>query len=85
MSFGHLSLIPMSGTCLQLPAMKRDDALIVWKLKPGGPVFVTLKDGSATEKADASGMWKAPGNALGRVCTSLDTLKVPKARKFMRQ
>lgn len=85
MSFGRLTLLPMSGTCLQLPEMKRDDSVILWKLKPGGAIFVTLNDAPTTEQADASGMWKPPGNARGRVCTSLDTLKVPKARKSTRE
>jgi hypothetical protein len=85
MTFGRLTLIPMSETCSQLPDMKRDDSVIIWKLKPGGTIFVTVNDAPAAEQADASGMWKSPGNARGRVCTSLDTLKVPKARKSTRE
>jgi hypothetical protein len=85
MGFGRLTLIPLSANCVQLPARRADEAVIVWKFLPGQTVYLTLNKVPATAAADESGLWKAPGNAEGKVCSSLDTLKVPKAHKSARE
>ena len=81
MSFGRLTLLPLSGTCVQLPKRKTDEAALVWKFKPGQAVYFTLNGRESSEAADAIGMWKPASNIEGRVCTSPDTLKVPQAHK----
>jgi hypothetical protein len=84
MSFGRLTLIPFNGTCVQVPARRNDAALIIWKLQPGQALHFMLDNAPGSAVTDRSGMWKPPANVEGRVCTSLDTLKIPKAHKSAR-
>ena len=68
-TFGHLTLIPMTERCLEIPHVSnRNDAVLVWKLKPGeGITHGTGKD-KHTSAADAAGIWH-PGSAIeGKVC-----------------
>jgi hypothetical protein len=85
MVFGRLTLMPISGTCGQLPKRKMDETVILWKLQPGQTIYYTLDSAETTARADLSGMWKAPANAENKVCTTLDTLKVPQAHKPVRK
>ncbi|HEX4748473.1 MAG TPA: hypothetical protein VH302_02930 [Bryobacteraceae bacterium] len=81
MQFGNLTLVPSTGRCLQIPARKNVETVIVSRFQPGQPVYFVMNNAPSSHVADASGMWKAPANAEGRVCISLDTLKVPPAQK----
>ncbi len=86
MGFGRLMLVPLTGACVQIPKRTRmDEDVIFWKLPPAHTFYYLLNDTQASAVADPSGMWKAPANAEGSVCTSLDTLKVPKAHKPVRK
>lgn len=85
MTFGRLTLVPLSGSCVQIPKRKTEETVIISKLPPGQPVYFALNNTRTSEVSDASGMWKAPANAEGQVCTSLDTLKVLKAHKPVRE
>ena len=82
--FGHLTLFPMTETCVQIPHRKIDETVVIWRLQPGQTVHYTLNNIPASVQADAAGMWKVPNNAESKVCTSLDTLKVPQAHKSAR-
>ncbi len=84
-TFGHLTLFPMPARCVELPNRKPNDSLIIWKLEPEQTLRYALNGNPAGGKADTSGLWKTPGNIEGRVCTSLDTLKIPKAHKSARE
>lgn len=66
--FGHLSLIPMTGQCAELPPRKGNDFAILWKLPPNQVVtFIAEKD-QHTAQADPSGMLRLGGNVSGKVC-----------------
>lgn len=82
MTFGRLTLIPFSDTCVQLPKRRNEESVIVWKFQPGQTIYYLLNDNrQSSVAADPAGMWKAPANAEGKVCNTLDTLKVPQAHK----
>lgn len=85
MQFGNLKLVPLSGSCVDIPSRRNRDDVIVSRFQTNQPIYVVLDKATASLSADASGMWKAPANAQSRVCTSLDTLKVPQAHKSPRE
>src|SRR5581483_661670 len=84
-TFGRLALIPIIGTCVPFPKRGMNEAAIVWKFQPGQTVYYLLNNAAASARADEAGMWKAPANAQDKVCTSLDTLRVPQAHKSVRK
>ncbi len=56
-TFGHLTLIPMTGRCVEIPRVQNhNDSVMVWKLKPGG----TITSGKGKEahewEADCGGV-----------------------------
>lgn len=68
-TFGSLTLLPMSGPCVDLPARTTRDSLILWQMKPGQAVaYHGEKKKDFVETTDAAGMWLVPENANGRVC-----------------
>jgi len=85
MAFGRLTLAPLDGSCVQLSKRKMDETAIIWKLQPNQAVYYTLDAAGASAHADSGGMWKVPANADNKICTSLDTLKVPQAHKPARK
>jgi hypothetical protein len=81
MSFGNMTLIPLSGACAQLPEMRKKDDAVILSTLPYKKLYFDINEELNTAVADASGMWKSPPNTQGPVCTSPDTLRIPKARK----
>jgi hypothetical protein len=70
-TFGHLSLIPMTERCVDIPhVMNRNETVLVWKLKPGESMTHGKGKDAHTSAADAAGIWR-PGAAIeGKVCLS---------------
>ena len=66
--FGHLSLIPMTAQCAELPQRKGNDFAILWKLPPNQVVTFTAEREQHTAQADPSGMLRLGGNVSGKVC-----------------
>lgn len=76
--FGHLTLIPMSATCVAVPHRKTNaDVVILWKLQPHQRLFYYSAEKKEPLESDAAGMSRLPENVEGDVCTSLDKLKRP--------
>lgn len=75
--FGHLTLIPVAGRCLDVPRRTHNnDAAILWKLAPRQPLSYVSAGRKEQAEADRTGLWRVPENAEGQVCT-LDKLKRP--------
>jgi len=68
-TFGHLTLIPMTERCVEIPHVSnRNDSVLVWKLKPGEGITHGTGKEKHTTPADAAGIWR-PGSAIeGKVC-----------------
>lgn len=76
--FGHLTLIPMTERCIEVPHRKHNnDGTILWKLHPHQTVSYSVGEKKNLAESDDAGLWRVPENAEGRVCTSLDKLKRP--------
>jgi hypothetical protein len=67
-SFGHLTLVPFSERCLQMPSTENNDALIFWKLPPGQKVNYRFQNQQQSSEADRAGMLRAPAGLEGKVC-----------------
>jgi hypothetical protein len=67
-SFGRLSLIPMTGPCLQLPSRGGNENTLIWKLKPNERITYNTGKETQTVAADPSGLWLVPANAHEKVC-----------------
>lgn len=74
-SFGHLTLIPLTAPCADLPERKDTPNAILWKLPPGQAVTFTAGKDSHTEQADSSGMLELGANIGGKVCIKQETRK----------
>lgn len=75
--FGHLTLAPLTGHCVDLPVRKRNESALLWRSQPHAKVFYLSGDRKEAAETDAAGMWRVPENVGGRVCVSLDKLKRP--------
>jgi hypothetical protein len=70
-SFGHLTLIPMTERCLDIPRLaNNNESILVWKLKPGQNVTHGKGKDQSSAEADAAGMWRPGANVEGRVCAA---------------
>jgi hypothetical protein len=69
--FGKLTLVPVTGKCVELPRLKPDGSAILWRLKPGQKLsFGTDKKQRLDAEADSAGLWRAGSNVQGKVCLS---------------
>jgi hypothetical protein len=70
LTFGRLTLVPMTQRCIDIPRVANNEAVLVWKLKPGQKVTYGKGKDQRTSEADAAGIWH-PGTILeGKACTS---------------
>ena len=70
-NFGRLTLIPFTERCVELPQLvNRNDAVIVWKLKPREAVTHGKGKEAHTSNADAAGIWRPGSNLAGKACIS---------------
>jgi hypothetical protein len=72
--FGRLTLVPMLERCIELPAVRNGDSIIVWKLKPNAAIRTEQagqhKPTQGSSEADPAGLWHVPMNVTGRACTA---------------
>ena len=66
--FGHMTLIPMTQPCVQVPRRKNDEVAILWKLRPHQAVSYIEDKQQRSIDADATGMWRIPANVEGKLC-----------------
>ena len=67
-TFGHLTLIPMTGRCAQIPRVANNESIMVWKLKPGQKMIHGKGKEQRTSEADSAGLWRPGANVEGKVC-----------------
>jgi hypothetical protein len=71
-TFGKLTLIPATEQCFELPKLKPDQSVLIWRLKPGQTLnYGTGKKLRLTAEADAAGMWRPGSNIEGKVCATV--------------
>lgn len=69
-TFGHMTLIPMTQTCLVVPHRRNDEVAIVWKLRPQESVSYYEGKKREAANADAAGLWRLSGNIEGKICVT---------------
>jgi hypothetical protein len=67
-TFGHLTLIPMTGRCTEIPRVANNESVMVWKLKPGQKMIHGKGKDQRTSEADSAGIWRPGANVEGKVC-----------------
>jgi hypothetical protein len=75
-TFGHMTLIPMSGPCMEVPRVKAREAVLIWRLQPYQKISYMNQNVQVSSQADAAGLWPLPGYIEGRICVS----ESPKSR-----
>jgi len=69
--FGHLTLLPMTERCVEIPHLTdHNESVVVWKLRPGETVMHGKGKEQRSYEADAAGMWRPGANVEGRVCAA---------------
>ncbi len=85
-TIGYMTLLPLAARCIEVPPRKTaNEAVVIWKLHVQQPVFFFMEGQPESAQADPAGMWRLPSNVGGKVCTSLDTLKLPPAHTPVRK
>ncbi len=85
-TIGYMTLMPLKPHCIDAPPRKTaNEAAVIWKLQPQEPIFFFMEGRVDSARADGAGMWRVPSNVAGKVCTSLDTLKLPPAHISVRK
>jgi hypothetical protein len=70
-AFGSLTLLPATERCVEMPRLKPDESVVIWRLKPGQTLnFGTGKKQRLTGEADAAGMWRPASNVEGKICAA---------------
>jgi hypothetical protein len=70
-STGHLTLVPVSEICTEIPSRKPDNAYVLWKLHPNQPITFRENDRQASVQADPAGLWRVRQDVDGKICTVL--------------
>ncbi len=68
--FGRMTLIPMTGPCIEVPHLKERQAVIIWRLQPRQMVSYVNEKKQVSSQADEAGLWLLPGYVEGKICTS---------------
>ncbi len=66
--FGHLTLIPATGPCTDIPRPKNNESVIIWELPARQKVLVTQGKTKHTAETDAAGMWLIGSELAGKAC-----------------
>jgi hypothetical protein len=70
-TFGHLTLIPMTERCVDIPHITdHNQAILIWKLKPGEKLVQGKGKDQHSGEADAAGIWRPGSNIEGKVCAA---------------
>ena len=67
-TFGHLTLIPMTGRCAEIPRVANNESVMIWKLKPGQKMIHGKGKDQRISEADSAGIWRPGANVEGKVC-----------------
>jgi hypothetical protein len=67
-AFGHLTLIPMTGRCVEIPHAANNESVLVWKLKPFQKMTYGKGKEQRTGAADAAGIWHPSAYVEDRAC-----------------
>ncbi len=67
-SFGRLTLVPMTGRCVEIPHVANNESVLVWKLKPGQKVAHGKGKEQYTGEADSTGIWRPGAGVEGKAC-----------------
>ncbi len=69
-TFGHLTLIPMTARCVDIPHAANNESVLVWKLKPGQKMTYGKGKEQRTSTADAAGVWHPSAYVEDRACVA---------------
>lgn len=67
-TFGHLTLIPMTARCVEIPHAANNESVLVWKLKPFQKMTYGKGKEQRTSAADAAGIWHPSAYVEDRAC-----------------
>ncbi len=67
-TFGHLTLIPMVNSCVELAGRIASDTTLLWKIPPRGALSYQQDGEQKSAVADPSGMWRVTPDAHARIC-----------------
>jgi hypothetical protein len=67
-TFGRLTLIPMTDRCLAIPRVANNESVLVWKLNPGQKITYGKGKDQRTSAADPSGIWRPSAYVKGNAC-----------------
>ena len=67
-SFGHMTLIPMTQECVQVPDRRNDQTAVIWQMQPHQRIHFSADRQQVLAQADAAGIWRLPVNAEGKIC-----------------
>jgi len=67
-TFGHLTLIPMTARCVDIPHAGNNESVLVWKLKPRQEMTYGKGKDQHTSVADAAGIWRPGAYVEDRAC-----------------
>ncbi len=70
-AFGHLTLIPMTARCIDIPHVANNESVLVWKLQPGQKVTYGKGKEQRTSAADDAGIWRPSAYVEDRACLAL--------------
>jgi len=66
--FGHLTLVPATGPCTEIPPPKNNEWVIIWRLPARQKMLVTQGKTKHTAETDAAGMWLIGSELAGKAC-----------------
>ena len=69
MQFGTLTIVPPVSNCIAIQPRKSNETSIVWQLKPYQELVYDRDREKKRVQADAAGLWQAPNDTAGKVCT----------------
>jgi hypothetical protein len=69
-TFGRLTLIPVTDRCVEIPHVANNEAVLVWKLKPGQRMTYGRGREQHTIAIDPAGLWRPGAGVEGRICLS---------------
>ncbi len=69
-TFGHLTLIPATATCIDVPRLNVNEAAILWQFRPGETLVYREKKQRVEAHADPAGMLRVGRYFEGKICRS---------------
>jgi hypothetical protein len=69
-TFGHLTLIPMTERCIEIPRVANNEAVLIWKLKANQKMIYGKGKDQRTSEADAAGIWRPSAYVESKACVA---------------